>query len=284
MIHTDTIRWPAPAKLNLFLYINGQRQDGYHELQTLFQFIDKCDYLTITPNQSGKINITPEIAGLDIKDNLIYKAAVLLKAHSSADNGADIHLQKNLPMGGGLGGGSSDAATTLVALNYHWNINLSEQKLADIGLELGADVPIFVHGKAALAEGVGEQLSTVNPIENSYLVAVPDCFISTPAVFGDAQLIRSTAKRDHTALMNQKWSNDCQPCVKNNYPEVAKIIDWLIEYAPTRLTGTGACVFSTFDSLPDAQVLLEKTPAWLNAFTAQGLNNSPLRQLLSTLK
>ncbi|WP_019616118.1 4-(cytidine 5'-diphospho)-2-C-methyl-D-erythritol kinase [Psychromonas ossibalaenae] len=284
MINTDTIRWPAPAKLNLFLYINGQREDGYHELQTLFQFIDKCDYLTIRSNQSGEITITPEIEGLDIKDNLIYKAAMLLKAHAPENYGASIHLQKNLPMGGGLGGGSSDAATTLVALNYHWNINLSEQELADIGLELGADVPIFVHGKAAVAEGVGEQLSPANPIENSYLVAVPDCFISTPAVFGDPQLIRTTVKREHAALMNQKWSNDCQPCVKNTYPEVAKIIDWLIEYAPTRLTGTGACVFSTFNSLPDAQVLLEKTPAWLNAFTAQGLNNSPLRQLLSTLK
>ncbi len=284
MIKTDTIRWPAPAKLNLFLYINGQREDGYHELQTLFQFINKCDYLTITPNQTGEISITPDIAGLDIKDNLIYKTARLLKAHAPRNYGAAIHLQKNLPMGGGLGGGSSDAATTLVALNYHWKINQSEQQLADIGLELGADVPIFVHGKAAVAEGVGEQLSSANPIENSYLVAVPDCFISTPAVFGDAQLIRGTAKKNHQELMSQKCSNDCQPCVKNNYPEVAKIIDWLIEYAPTRLTGTGACVFSTFNSLPDAQVLLEKTPAWLNAFTAQGLNNSPLRQLLSTLK
>ena len=150
-------------------------------------------------------------------------------------------------------------------------------------MTLGADVPIFILGKAAIAEGVGERLSPVKPAENSYLIAVPECPISTPEIFQDAELIRNTAKQNHRQLMSQNWLNNCQPCVKNNYPEVAKIIDWLIEYAPTRLTGTGACVFSTFSSRHNAQVVLDKTPEWLNAFTAQGLNNSPLNELLSIL-
>ncbi|MFT6984618.1 MAG: 4-diphosphocytidyl-2-C-methyl-D-erythritol kinase [Psychromonas sp.] len=283
MIKTETIRWPAPAKLNLFLYINGQRKDGYHELQTLFQFIDICDYLTITPNLSGEITLSDNIEGVPLTDNLIYKAAMLLKKIAPENAGASIKIEKNLPLGGGLGGGSSDAATTLVALNYHWNLNLSAQKLAKLGLELGADVPVFIFGKAAIAEGVGELLSPANPIENSYLVAIPHCPISTALIFKSADLIRNSAKQDHQQLMSQNWLNDCQPCVKNNYPKVAKVMDWLIEYAPTRLTGTGACVFSTFNSIHDAQVVLDKAPEWLHAFIAQGSNNSPLNELLSTL-
>lgn len=283
MIKTETIRWPAPAKLNLFLYINGQRKDGYHELQTLFQFIDICDYLTISANLSGEITLSENIEGVPLTDNLIYKAAMLLKKIAPTNSGALIEIEKNLPLGGGLGGGSSDAATTLVALNYHWNLNLSAQKLAEMGLELGADVPVFIYGKAAIAEGVGEILSPINPIENSYLVAIPECHVATPLIFKSADLIRNSAKQDHPQLMSQNWQNDCQPCVKNNYPKVAKVIDWLIEYAPTRLTGTGACVFSTFNSTDEAQVVLDKAPEWLHAFIAQGLNNSPLNELLSTL-
>ncbi|MGB5446644.1 MAG: 4-(cytidine 5'-diphospho)-2-C-methyl-D-erythritol kinase [Psychromonas sp.] len=283
MTHTDTIRWPAPAKLNLFLYITGQRADGYHELQTLFQFIDRCDYLTVTPNLSGKITLSPSIEGVALEDNLIYKAAMALKAYSAENDGAHITLEKKLPMGGGLGGGSSDAATTLVALNYHWNINLTKKTLSEIGVKLGADVPIFIAGKAAIAEGIGEQLTPVNIAEKSYLVAVPDCHISTPAVFQADALIRNTPKRDHTQLLNQIWLNDCQHYVKKNYPEVAKVIDWLIEYAPTQLTGTGACVFSTFNSIHEAQIVLDNTPDWLAGFTAKGLNNSPLNELLATL-
>ena len=283
MTHTETIRWPAPAKLNLFLYITGQREDGYHELQTLFQFIDRCDYLTITPNLSGKITLSPSIDGLDLADNLIYKAAMALKGHTAENNGAHIHLEKNLPMGGGLGGGSSDAATTLVALNYHWNSNLTKTKLAEIGAKLGADVPIFIVGKTSIAEGIGERLSLVDVAEKYYLVAVPDCHISTPTIFQADQLVRNTPKRSHAQLMSQRWLNDCQPYVKKNYPKVAKVIDWLIEYAPSQLTGTGACVFSTFNSINEAQTVLENTPDWLAAFTAKGLNNSPLNELLTTL-
>ncbi|MEI6896135.1 MAG: 4-(cytidine 5'-diphospho)-2-C-methyl-D-erythritol kinase [Psychromonas sp.] len=284
MLKQQTMRWPAPAKLNLFLYINKQRDDGYHELQTLFQFIDLCDYLTITPNLSGEITLSPTIKDLACTDNLIYKAATLLQKQSTKNHGAHIHVEKNLPMGGGLGGGSSDAATTLLALNYHWGLNLTNSQLSEIGLSLGADVPIFIAGEASLAEGVGERLTKVSPLENYYIVALPQCHVSTPAVFQDKMLIRNTKKRSKIQLMNQDWGNDCEPCVKNNYPKVAKVIDWLIEYAPTRLTGTGACVFSTFATAQETQVVLDKTPQWLTAFSCKGLNNSPVNELLSTLK
>ena len=278
-----SIRWPAPAKLNLFLYITGQRPDGYHELQTLFQFINHCDYLTITTNESNTITLSPELVGVPIESNLIYKAAMLLKAHTGCSMGADITLEKNLPMGGGLGGGSSDAATTLSALNYQWNLNLSDLVLAKLGASLGADVPIFIHGQAAIAEGIGEKLSSAQPKQLHYLIATPSCHISTPTIFKHPDLKRDTKKLPHHKLMSNNWRNDCEPCVKKSYPEVANTIDWLLEYAPTKLTGTGACVFSTFINANEAQLVVKKTPEWLNCFTAEGLNTSPLRELLSTL-
>ncbi len=279
----QTIRWPAPAKLNLFFYINGQRADGYHEVQTLFQFIDCCDYLSINSNQTNQISISPPIKGLATQDNLIYKAAMLLKPFAQKNAGADIHLEKNLPMGAGLGGGSSDAATTLIALNYQWKLGLDHTKLASLGLELSADIPIFIYGKAAIGEGIGEKLSPATPNENYYIIARPDYPISSAAIYQDNNLIRNTKKRTHLELMQLVWNNDCENCVKDKHSEVAKIIDWLIEYAPTRLTGTGACVFSTFTTHDQAQKILDKTPGWLNAFSAKGLNNSPLNKLLSTL-
>ncbi|TEW53620.1 4-(cytidine 5'-diphospho)-2-C-methyl-D-erythritol kinase [Psychromonas sp. RZ22] len=282
-MQTKTIRWPAPAKLNLFLYITGQRSDGYHELQTLFQFIKRCDYLTITANSSNNITIAPELKNVPLESNLIYKAATLLKNYASYPYGAHIELEKNLPMGGGLGGGSSDAATTLVALNYHWDLNLSDKILSELGASLGADIPIFIHGKAAIAEGIGEKLSSVEPKKSHYLIAMPDCHVSTPVIFNNPDLKRDTPKLLHHELMNNKWENDCENCVKKHYPEVANTIDWLLEYAPTQLTGTGACVFSTFDHADEAELLAEKTPKWLNCFTSEGLNISPLRELLSTL-
>jgi len=282
IMQPESIRWPAPAKLNLFLYITGQRSDGYHELQTLFQFINRCDYLTINANSSGNITISPIIDGVPLKSNLIYKAAMLLKEHTGCALGAHIELEKNLPMGGGLGGGSSDAATTLVALNYQWDLKLSEQILSELGVTLGADVPIFIHGKAAIAEGVGEKLTSVQPKQAHYLIAVPNCHISTPDVFKNPYLKRDTKKLQHEQLMSNKWTNDCEPCVKKHYPEVANTIDWLLEYAPTQMTGTGACVFSTFDHANEAELLAQKTPNWLNFFIAEGLNTSPLRELLTT--
>ncbi|WP_094752198.1 4-(cytidine 5'-diphospho)-2-C-methyl-D-erythritol kinase [Psychromonas sp. CD1] len=281
---TTTIHWPSPAKLNLFLYINQQRDDGYHELQTLFQFIDHCDSLTIKPNLSGIVTLSTTLENLPQEDNLIYKAAILLKEYAPKNYGVHIDLIKKIPLGGGLGGGSSNAATTLIALNYHWELNLSKKELADIGLSLGADVPIFIHGKAAIAEGVGEKLVDVYPVENYYLVAMPDCHVSTTTIFKHPDLPRQRKKQPLTLLMSQNWHNDCESCVKNNYPMVAKVIHWLIEYAPTRLTGTGACVFSTFATALDARFIQKKTPKWLNTFVCKGLNRSPLDSFLSKLK
>ncbi|MCE0556050.1 4-(cytidine 5'-diphospho)-2-C-methyl-D-erythritol kinase [Motilimonas sp. E26] len=275
----DPIRWPAPAKLNLFLYVNGQRPDGYHELQTLFQFVDKADYLTIQVNQSGHISIAPE-SEIKLEDNLIFKAARALQQFSGTKLGAHIDVEKNLPMGGGLGGGSSDAATTLVALNQQWQLDYSNDVLADIGVKLGADVPIFIHGRAAIAEGVGEKLTSVEVAEPWYVIAVPPVHVATVSVFTHKELIRNTPKCSIEQLLQASWHNDCEPLVKKQYPEVAKAIDALIEYAPSRLTGTGACVFATCNNQQHAQSILDSCPAWLNGFVTQGSNESALYKQL----
>ncbi len=280
---TETTYWPAPAKLNLFLYINGRQANGYHELQTLFQFLDHGDTLAITPNHSGTINLSPAIDGVDEKDNLIIKAAKALQNHTGCSQGADIHLEKHLPMGGGLGGGSSDAATTLVALNHLWQTQVSQTTLANIGLGLGADVPIFIHGHAALAEGIGEKLTSVCPDEKYYLVVKPDVSISTAAIFTHPDLQRSTPKRTVSELMTQKHENDCEKIARKQFPEVDKAVSWLLEYAPSRMTGTGACVFAEFDTAHDAQNTLDTMPNWLTGFVARGLNRSPLLDALQQL-
>ena len=200
-------RFPSPAKLNLFLYINGKLPNGYHELQTLFQFLDFGDWLTIDIRQDKQIHITPEIPGLPLEQNLIYRAATLLQEKTACTLGASIHLDKILPMGGGIGGGSSNAATTLLALNYLWQTNLSIDELAEIGLKLGADVPIFVHGQAAFAEGVGEKIQYCEPQEKYYVVLKPETAISTAVVFSDPDLPRNTEKRSLAELLNQPFAN-----------------------------------------------------------------------------
>ncbi|QFI40038.1 4-(cytidine 5'-diphospho)-2-C-methyl-D-erythritol kinase [Moritella marina ATCC 15381] len=268
--------WSAPAKLNLFLYINGRRNDGYHELQTLFQFINIGDDLAISPNHTNNITITPAIPGVALTDNIIYQAAVALKAHSSLPLGADITLTKNLPMGGGLGGGSSDAATTLVALNQLWQLHLNEDQLADIGVKLGADVPVFVRGHAAFAEGIGEQLTPIEVDENYYLIAIPDTQVNTAKLFSDPELIRDTPKRPLNQLLRDEWKNDFEPTVKKRHPEVAKALEWLLKYAPSRLTGSGCCVFSEFKTKSDALAVLAKAPTNMQIYLAKGLNKSPL--------
>ncbi len=198
---TEETQWPSPAKLNLFLYITGQRADGYHDLQTLFQFLDVGDTLTITANNSGVIRLTPEIEGLPVEDNLIWRAATALQKSTKTNFGADIHLNKILPMGGGIGGGSSNAATTLIALNFLWQLNVPTSQLAEIGLQLGADVPVFVHGFAAFAEGVGEKLQPVSPAELWYLVVRPNVEISTASIFTHPELTRNTPKRAVSELL-----------------------------------------------------------------------------------
>ncbi|MGL5392007.1 MAG: 4-(cytidine 5'-diphospho)-2-C-methyl-D-erythritol kinase [Shewanella sp.] len=269
--------WPAPAKLNLFLHVNGRRSDGYHELQTLFQFIDCCDMLDFRVTSSPELilhsNMSDVVAD---SDNLILRAAKSLQQQTGFSGGAEIWLDKRLPMGGGLGGGSSDAATTLVALNALWHTQLSTAELAAIGLTLGADIPVFIHGFAAFAEGVGERLQAVNPPEPWYVIIAPDAHVSTAAVFQDPLLPRDTPKLAIDSLMSQPWGNDCQNLVVSKYPQVAKALDWLLEYAPSRMTGTGACVFGEFTQQQQALAALAKLPSDMQGFVAKGMNISPL--------
>ncbi|PMH06873.1 4-(cytidine 5'-diphospho)-2-C-methyl-D-erythritol kinase [Vibrio splendidus] len=281
MITTPT-HWPSPAKLNLFLYITGRRDNGYHELQTLFQFVEFGDELTVSANQeTSAITITPEIPGVALEDNLIWKAATALQQYTSTSFGADIELKKVLPMGGGIGGGSSNAATVLVALNYLWQLNLSDDQLAEIGLQLGADVPVFVRGHAAFAEGVGEQLQPANPDEKWYLVVKPQVSIATVGIFTHSELTRNTPKRALATLLEQEYVNDCEKIVRMLYPEVDKQLSWLLQYAPSRLTGTGSCVFAEFSSKKEAESVLEQLPDTVSAFVARGRNISPLKETLA---
>ncbi|WP_187299497.1 4-(cytidine 5'-diphospho)-2-C-methyl-D-erythritol kinase [Vibrio campbellii] len=280
MIDLST-RWPSPAKLNLFLYINGRTENGYHELQTLFQFVDHGDELAIQANDSGEITISPEIEGVPLKDNLIWKAATALQRFANCSYGAHINLHKILPMGGGIGGGSSNAATALVALNYLWQTNLSDDELAEIGLALGADVPVFVRGFAAFAEGVGEKLSPAHPDEKWYLVVRPNVSIATTDIFRHPDLTRNTPKRDLETLLNTPSVNDCEKIVRMLYPEVDKQLSWLLQYAPSRLTGTGSCVFAEFSSKSEAETILAQLSDKVSAFVAQGRNISPLKETLA---
>ncbi|HFG2173113.1 TPA: 4-(cytidine 5'-diphospho)-2-C-methyl-D-erythritol kinase [Vibrio cholerae] len=280
MIHGTTV-WPSPAKLNLFLYITGRRANGYHDLQTLFQFLDHGDELTITANNSGNITLSPALADVALEDNLIYKAAMALKNAAQSPLGADIQLHKVLPMGGGIGGGSSNAATTLVALNYLWQTGLSDDQLAEIGLALGADVTVFTRGFAAFAEGVGEELFAVEPEEKWYLVVRPAVSIATKDIFTHPQLVRNTPKRDLASLLATPYENDCEKIVRSLYPEVDKQLSWLLQYAPSRLTGTGSCVFAEFSSRKDAQAVFAQLSDNVLAFVAQGRNVSPLRKTLA---
>ncbi|CAM2904866.1 4-(cytidine 5'-diphospho)-2-C-methyl-D-erythritol kinase [Vibrio rarus] len=277
---TATTHWPSPAKLNLFLYITGRRANGYHELQTLFQFINYGDQLSITANRSGHIRVTPELTGVPLQQNLIWKAAKALQEYTQCTLGADIHIDKILPMGGGIGGGSSNAATTLVALNYLWQLNIPMPQLAKIGLDLGADVPVFVQGFASFAEGVGEKLTQVAPVEKWYLVVRPDVAISTADIFQHPDLTRNTVKRGWEELQRQSYGNDCEKIVRLLYPEVDKQLSWLLQYAPSRLTGTGSCVFAEFETQLEAENILRQLPENTTAFVAQGNNISPLHLTL----
>ncbi|MBJ3590399.1 4-(cytidine 5'-diphospho)-2-C-methyl-D-erythritol kinase [Salmonella enterica subsp. enterica serovar Saintpaul] len=278
--------WPSPAKLNLFLYITGQRADGYHTLQTLFQFLDYGDDITIALRNDGEIHLLTAVDGVAHEDNLIVRAARLLMKTASArgqlpaGSGADISIEKRLPMGGGLGGGSSNAATVLVALNHLWQCGLSIDELADMGLTLGADVPVFVRGHAAFAEGVGEILTPVNPAEKWYLVAHPGVSIPTPVIFQDPELPRNTPKRSIETLLKCEFGNDCEVIARKRFREVDAALSWLLEYAPSRLTGTGACVFAEFDTESRARQVLEQAPEWLEGFVAKGVNLSPLHRAM----
>jgi 4-diphosphocytidyl-2-C-methyl-D-erythritol kinase len=272
---------PAPAKLNLFLHITGRRPDGYHNLQTLFQFLDYSDTLAFRLRQDGQIQLTPEMAGIPSEDNLIVRAARKLQAHSGCTLGADIHLTKILPMGGGLGGGSSDCATALLGLNQLWQLGLSLDALAALGLSLGADVPVFVHGQAAFAEGVGEILTPAPEIhEPWYLVVCPQVHVNTGKIFSHEGLTRNTPPLNMRTALRQEGRNDCQQIVTMLYPEIGNALNLLSNFSFAKMTGTGACIFSSFGSEAEANRVSGQLPADYVTFVAQGVNNSPTHKVL----
>jgi 4-diphosphocytidyl-2-C-methyl-D-erythritol kinase len=273
--------WPAPAKLNLLLHVTGQRADGYHELQTLFQFLTFGDWLYFDLRADGEVRLAGEPAGVPAAADLCVRAAIMLQATTGTTAGVTIYNDKRLPPGGGLGGGSSDAATTLAVLNRLWGLDLPREELAALGLGLGADVPVFVHGQAAWAEGVGEILTPVTLPEPWFLVVNPQVSVSTADIFSDPGLTRGTPRTKIPDLLAGAGNNDCEAVVRHRYPEVAAALDWLSSHAPARMTGTGGCVFAAFESEADASVVAGRVPVNWISFVARGVNLSPLRQALA---
>lgn len=278
--------WPSPAKLNLFLYITNRRSDGYHNLQTLFQFLDYGDTIQIIPNKSGKITLLNSICGIENTKNIILRAAALLKREAQSNNllpinvGANISIKKNIPIGSGMGGGSSNAATILVALNYIWKCYFSLEKLIKLGMQLGADVPIFIIGNASFAEGIGNKFKLTYPAEKWYLIIYPNIKINTVEIFNDPLLTRNIPVRDLSKLLKIPFINSCEEIVRKRYRKLDKLMSLMIKYTPMRLTGTGSCVFGEFDYYKDAYKILSFVPKWTKAFITKGINISPLRQLI----
>ena len=273
------ITLPAPAKLNLFLHITGQRADGYHNLQTIFQFLDYSDSLTFSLRTDSAITLNPPLLGVPYEQNLIIKAALRLQQASGCELGVDIVLNKILPMGGGIGGGSSNAASTLLALNELWSLNWSEKQLSTLGLTLGADVPIFIYGHSAWAEGVGEHLIPLTLPEKAYLVLKPECEISTREIFSHPALTRNTPAIKVAASEAQGGRNDCESIVKQLYPAVDSALTWLRQYGDGKLTGTGSCVFLACETVEQANNLLNVCP--FAGFVAKAHNVSPAHQALA---
>ena len=278
-----TLVLPAPAKLNLWLHITGRRADGYHELETVFQFLDHGDELSYALREDGQICLHSDIQGVPHDSNLIVRAARLLQAQSGTTLGADIWLHKVLPMGGGIGGGSSDAATTLLGLAHLWQLDWDEDRLAALGLTLGADVPVFVRGHAAFAQGVGEQLTPVDPAEPWYVVLVPQVSVSTAEIFSHPELTRDSLPLKMRPVPEGNSRNDCQPVVEQRYPEVRNALNSLGKYTEARMTGTGSCVFGAFPSKAEADKVLALLSATQAGFVAKGSNISMLHRKLQSL-
>ena len=270
----------SPAKLNLMLHITGRRDDGYHLLQTVFQFIDLADDIELEVNHSGVIRRHGGNYGIDENDDLLVRAARSLQQAAGSQMGVDIGITKRIPMGGGLGGGSSNAATCLLALNRMWGLDMPMPQLQALGVTLGADVPVFLRGRAAFAEGVGELLQAVELTEPWYLVLHPGVNVATAQIFNDQQLTRNCDPITIRAFLRGAGSNVCEPVARRLFPQVDQALSWLGERAEARMTGTGACVFAAFDSQPEAEKVKLQVPAGWNAWVSRGLNASPLlRQL-----
>jgi 4-diphosphocytidyl-2-C-methyl-D-erythritol kinase len=273
--------WPAPAKLNLMLQVTGQRADGYHELQTVFQLVDLCDELVFETDASGQILRLEGPAEVSPEQDLVVRAARRLRQQAGAwTAGARIRVRKRIPMGGGLGGGSSDAATTLVVLNRLWNLGLKIDEIAAIGLELGADVPVFVHGCNAWAEGVGERLTPVELPPRWFLILHPGVQVATRDVFQAPELTRDSPLTTIRGFFDSGGRNDCEPVVRQRFPAVAEALDWLSRFAPARLTGTGSCIFASFERAADAERIAARVPDSWRSFVARGLDRSPLQAAL----
>lgn len=271
-----TISLPAPAKINLFLHVLGKRPDGYHNIQTAFQFLDFCDQLNFSLRTDGKINLSSTLAIPDEK-NLIFRAANLLQQKTETHFGVDIALEKHIPMGGGLGGGSSNAATTLLALNQLWQIHYDLPILAKLGATLGADVPVFIYGEAAWAEGKGDQLQKISPPENWCLLVIPSCLVSTEEIYAAPELTRNTPPITIGKFLESGGHNDCEPVVRNRYAEIDQALTWLTNFGPAKMTGTGSCIYVMFATEQQALDVFKQIPKNLRAVVAKALNQSPLR-------
>jgi 4-diphosphocytidyl-2-C-methyl-D-erythritol kinase len=272
--------WPAPAKLNLFLHVTGRRADGYHDLQTLFQLIDLADTLGITVRDDGIIERTAGPAGVPPEADLTVRAARALQAASGTSLGASLRVAKRIPLGGGLGGGSSDAATVLLALNHLWGCGLPLARLAELGLALGSDVPVFVHGRSAWAAGRGERLEPVDLPERWYVLLHPGVAVATARIFQAPELTRNSPVITIRAFFESGGRNDCEPVVRKQFPEVGEALDWLARFAPARLTGTGSCIFASCANAADAERLAARVPDRWQSFVARGLNVSPVHEQL----
>ncbi|MGQ8365652.1 4-(cytidine 5'-diphospho)-2-C-methyl-D-erythritol kinase [Glaciecola sp. 1036] len=270
----------SPAKLNLFLHINGRFENGYHDLQTYFQLLASGDQVGIKIDDSNQVCMAESLPDVKDEDNLVIKAAKALLPYKSNSLGAQFKIKKNLPMGGGIGGGSSNAATVLLALNKLWQLNLPNSQMMEIGKCIGADVPVFVNGKSGFAEGIGEKITPLDYPQKWYLVANPKVHMSTQTVFTHPDLPRNTKKITPDAFNFESTSNDCQSLVCKLQPKVAKLLHWLVNYAPSRMTGTGASVFAIFDSEDDANDVLRQLPTEFTGFVSRGVSASPLLQQL----
>ena len=272
--------WPAPAKLNLFLHVTGRRPDGYHELQTLFQLIDLCDSIGVTPRRDGRIERVAGADGVAPEDDIVLRAARALKLASGTAYGALLRVGKSIPIGAGLGGGSSDAATTLLVLNRIWGCDLSPAELAELGAGLGADVPVFLHGSSAWAEGTGDKLKSVALPERWYVIIRPGISVSTAEVFQAPELTRNSPLITIRGFFESGGRNDCEPVVCARYPEVREALEWLSHSAPAHLTGTGSCIFAAFASAAAAADVAARVPDRWTGFVARGLNTSPVHERL----
>ena len=275
-------RWPAPAKLNLMLHVTGRRADGYHALQTVFQLVDLCDELRFDVDSSGTIRRVEGPGEVPADQDLVVRAALRLRQQvGDRRAGVQIRVRKRIPLGGGLGGGSSNAATTLVALNELWGYGLKIDELASIGLELGADVPVFVHGRNAWAEGVGERLTPLDLPPRWFLIVHPGLHVATRDVFQAPELTRNSALTTIRGFLDSGGRNDCEPVVRQRFPAVAEALDWLSRFAPARLTGTGSCIFASFERAADAERVAARVPDCWRSFVARGLDRSPLLAVLA---